>query len=432
MRLELIGLNHTTSRVEVRDKAALGPDRLEETVKTLLSVHDISGVVILSTCNRTEIYISPKAHTPAGELREMFQKMTGILPEDAKSTYIYQDDDAVRHLFRVASGLDSQLLGEVQILVQVKDAYHKALDLVSSNNILNKLFTRALECGKYIRSNTGISQGAVSVASAAVQLATRVYGSLEGHKVLLVGAGETARLTAKYLIKSGVSSWRVSNRTTSNAQVVADLIGGSVVSFPPSPDDIAWADLVITATSSSDMVITAETVSSALRHNRDLKLFLDLAVPRDVDPQVRDLPNIYVYGVDDFKEMVASSLKVREQEAVRAEKLILKQVKEYVNWYNSNRISPAIQQIQEVFESIRVREIEKNIRHFNEADHEQIDLFSRSLMKKVTNHIISNLRHASTNGDDIYLAKALSKVMVSEDEDNLNEILEQLDYELSH
>jgi len=432
MRLEMIGLNHTTSSIEVRDKAALGPDRIEDTVKTLLRVHDISGVVVLSTCNRTEIYISPKAHTPAGELRQMFQNLTGIHSEEAKAAYIYQDNDAVHHLYRVASGLDSQLLGEVQVLGQVKDAYHKALDLNSSNNILNKLFTRALECGKYVRSNTGISQGAVSVASAAVQLATRVYGSLEGHKVLLVGAGETARLTAKYLVKSGVSAWRVSNRTIANAQVVADLIGGTVVNFPPSAEDIIWADLVITATSSANPVITASTVSSALKHNKELKLFLDLAIPRDVEPQVRDLPNTYVYAVDDFKEMVASSLKAREQEAVRAEKLVLKQVKEYVDWYNSNRITPAIQQLQEVFETIRVREVEKNLRNFNEADHEQIELLSRSLMKKVTNHIIANLRHASTNGDDIYLAKALSKVLVSEDEENLNEVLEQLDYELSH
>ncbi len=432
MRLEMIGLNHTTSSIDIRDKAALGPDRIEETVKTLLRVHDISGVVILSTCNRTEIYISPKFHTPQADLREMFEALTGISSIEANSAYIYQDEEAARHLFRVASGLDSQLLGEVQVLSQVKDAYHKALELNSSNNILNKLFTRALECGKFVRSNTGISQGAVSVASAAVQLATRVYGSLEGHNVLLVGAGETARLTAKYLVKSGVTSWRVSNRTVANGQVVADLIGGEVVNFPPTAEDISWADLVITATSSSVAVVTMETVSSALRKNKELKLFLDLAMPRDVELAVRNLPNTYVYAVDDFKEMVASSLKAREQEAVRAEKLVMKQVKDYVDWYNSNRITPAIQQLQEVFETIRVRELEKNIRHFNEIDHEQIDLLSRSLMKKVTNHIIANLRHANTNGDDINLAKALSKVLVSEDEENLNEVLEQLDYELSH
>jgi len=432
MRLEMIGLNHNTSSIEVRDKAALGPDRIDDTVKQLLRVHDISGVTVLSTCNRTEIYISPKAHTPPGELREMFQNLTGINAEEARAAYVYQDDDVVRHLFRVASGIDSQLLGEVQVLAQVKDAYHKALDLNSSNNILNKLFTRALECGKYIRSNTGISQGAVSVASAAVQLATRVYGSLEGHKVLLVGAGETARLAAKYLVKSGVSEWRVSNRTETNAQVVADLIGGKVVNFPPSAEDIAWADLVICATSSATPVIGKSTVTTALKLRHELKLFLDLAIPRDVDSQVRELPNTYVYAVDDFKEMVAASLKAREQEAIRAEKLIQKQVKEYVEWYSSNRITPAIQQLQEVFEMIRVREVEKNLKHFKEADHEQIELLSRSLMKKVSNHIITNLRNASVNGDDIYLAKALSKVLVSEDEENLNEVLEQLDYELSH
>ncbi len=432
MRLELIGLNHTTSSIEVRDKAALGADRLEDTVKTLLRVHDISGVVVLSTCNRTEFYLSPKAHTPAGELREIFQHITGILTEEAKRAYIHLDEAAVNHLFRVASGLDSQLLGEVQILTQVKDAYHKALELNSSNNILNKLFTRAIECGKFVRSNTGISQGAVSVASAAVQLAARVYGSLEGHRVLLVGAGETARLSAKYLVKSGVTAWRGSHRPAANAQVVADLIGGTVASFPPTVEDIAWADLVITATSSSEPIISASTVSSALRAKHDLKLFLDLAVPRDVDPLARDLPNTYVYGVDDFKEMVASSLKAREQEAVRAEKLIVKQVKDFVAWYNSNRISPAIQQLQEVLETIRVREMEKNLRHFSQADHEQIELFSRNLMKKVTNHFISNLRHASLNGDDVELAKALSKVLVAEDEENINEVIEQLDYELSH
>jgi glutamyl-tRNA reductase len=233
-------------------------------------------------------------------------------------------------------------------------------------------------------------------------------------------------------VKTGVTAWRVSNRTTANAQVVADLIGGNVVNFPPSVEDVAWADLIITATSSSDPVIGAKTVASALKIKKDIKLFLDLAVPRDVDAKVRDLSNTYVYSVDDFKEMVASSLKVREQEALRAEKLILKQVKDFADWYKSNRISPAIQQLQEVLESIRVREVEKNLHFFSDADHEQIELFSRNLMKKVTNHIISNLRHATPNGDDIKLAKALSQVLVNEDEENLNEVLEKLDYELSH
>ncbi len=213
MRLELIGLNHRTSSIEVREKAAMGSEQVAEAVQRLVTQEGVEGAVVLSTCNRTELYLSPLQHCHADELRDLLCDLTGLAPAEAASAYILRDDEAVRHVMRLAAGLDSQMLGEVQILGQLKNAYMQAQELGTTNSVLNKTMLRAIEAGKAARHRTGISQGAVSVASASVQMAQRIFGNLAGRNVLLVGAGETARLAAKHLQSAGVANWRVANRT---------------------------------------------------------------------------------------------------------------------------------------------------------------------------------------------------------------------------
>ncbi len=432
MRLEAIGLNHKTSSIDVRDRAAMTPDKLTNTLHELVGLENLEGVLILSTCNRTEFYLSPYHHTKESDLRKMLVDCTGITEDEAGAAYVLRDAKVVHHLFQVAAGLDSQLLGEVQVLGQVKDAYHTALEEGTTNVVLNKVFLRAIETGKHIRQDTMISRGAVSVASASVKMAERIFGDLAGRRVLLVGAGQTARLAAKYLTTAGIDRWAVCNRTTENAQVVADLLGGRVAAFPPTIEDLAWADLIVTATSASEPVIRLEQMKLAKKKRKGMQLLLDLAVPRDSEPDIRDLRDMYLYTVDDFQDLVKANLKARESEAERAEELIKTHVAEFTEWYMENRVAPTIQQLQETLEELRVLEVKRNARKFHGTDQEQVELFSKSLMRKVTSLMIANLKRASLEEDDLSMAKAVARAVSLNKEGDLNDVLKRLDDELSH
>jgi glutamyl-tRNA reductase len=432
MRLEAIGLSHRTSSLEVRDRAAMPPERLRTALRRLIERDNVEGVIILSTCNRTELYLSPFRHTAEDELRRQLVDLTGIASGEAAAAYVLRDGSCVRHLFRVAAGLDSQLLGEVQILAQVKDAYHIALDEGTTNNVLNKAFLRAVEAGKRVRQGTEISRGAVSMASASVTMAERVFGRLAARRVLLVGAGQTARLAAKYLAAAGVDRWAICNRTRANAQAVADLIGGRVADFPPTSDDLAWADLIVSATSAGEPVITLERMREAKRRAAGVQLLLDLAVPRDSEPGIAELTDIYLYTVDDFEDLVAANLKARRGEAVRAEGLVAELVAEFNDWYQGHRIVPAAQQLQEALEELRAREVARNASRFHDTDREQVEEFSKAMLRKVAGLIIANLKRASLEEDDLGMAMAVARAVTAEDNGNLEDVLHRLDNELSH
>ena len=433
MRLELIGLNHRTASIEVREQASMSPEQIDGALRGLSGAPNLEGVAILSTCNRTELYLSPEKHFETDELRKLYCRLTG-LPQDAvDAAYVLRDDDATRHLLRVAAGLDSQMLGEVQILGQLKDAYARALEAKSTNVIINKVLLRAIETGKDVRNRTGISQGAVSVASAAVQMAQRIFGSLEGRRVLLVGAGETARLAANHLSGVGVEDWLVTNRTENNARVVADLLGGRVVEFPPGPPDVEWADLVVSATGATAPVIGGEELVRSLRKRRRPLLLLDLAVPRDIDPDLCDCDDVYLYTVDDFDELVKANLDTREKEARRAEQIVEKHVADFAVWYRDNRVAPSIQRLHVVLEELRSKEVDRNRKRFQTEDLVELEKFSKALMKKVEGLMAANLREASRQDDDLSLAQAVVRATRrGEGDEDVKEILERLRREGLH
>lgn len=432
MKLEMIGINHKTSSIEVREKAVFGQERLDCVLASINLDENIKGIAILSTCNRTELYLSPLEHQSEEQLRQLFVKHAGIDELEVTDAYMLRDTDVVLHIFRVASGLDSQILGEKQILGQVKQAYLRALTQKTTNKILNRLFIKAIECGKQVRTNTEISSGAVSVASVTVQLANKIFGSLDECNVLLIGTGDTARLAARHLSSAGVTKWRVSNRTLQNAQDLAQMLHGDVTSFPPHPDDISWADFIVTATSAQEPIITYETVKQAQKHRQNNLLILDLAVPRDVEAGVEQLPDLYIYTIDDFRELVASNLEARQREAIHAEKIIQRLASDFVEWYQKNRIAPMIEQIQSILEQIRLEQLEKVYGRFDKSDHQKLDAFSRSLIKKVVSLIIANIKKANNDVTEIELAKAVSVALASDKSDQTKYLLEILDYELSH
>ena len=433
MRLELIGLNHRVADIEVRERASLSPDQVEGALRGLGGATNLDGVAILSTCNRTELYLSPREHFDDDELRRLYCRLTGLEVEHAGAAYVLRDDEAIRHLVRVAAGLDSQMLGEVQIIGQLREAYTRSQAIGATNNILNKALTRALEAGKDVRNRTGISQGAVSVASAAVQMAQRIFGSLEGRRVLLVGAGETARLAANHLSGQGVADWRVANRTESNAQVVADLLGGRVVPFPPGPDDLEWADIVVSATGASEPIIGGEACVEKARKRRRSLLLLDLAMPRDIDPALGQFDDVFHYTVDDFNELVEANLQQREKEARRAVAIVDKHVEEFVSWYRQHRVAPSIQRLHDVLEALRRQEVERNKKRFTAEDHEQLEKFSQTLMKKVEGLFASNLRQSSLEDDSLSMAEEVVRAVARDGEDaDVEKVLKQLRQEGSH
>ncbi len=431
MNIEMIGINHETSDIAARDKAAINPERYSEISKKINEISGIDGSVILSTCNRVEIYMSPQNHLSDSDLKNIFGKITGLDKTEYENAYIYRDEDAVRHLFRVASGLNSQLLGEVQILGQVKTAYYSALELGTVTGFLNRLFLKAIECGKFVRERTAISQGAVSVAFAAVDLAGKIFGNLEKLNLLIIGAGDTGKLAALYFHSAGVFSWRISNRTPERAEALATELSGIKVDFPPNEGDMSWADIVVSATGAPGYVIEANRISDILKKRENPICFLDLAVPRDIDPQLKDANNTFVYSVDDFNELVEVNLKARRKEAERAEKLVTQKVDSFVKWHRENRVAPTIQQLQEIVEGIRLAELEKNVNKFSEPDREIAEKLTKSLVKKIISLIILNMKKASVDKDDLSLARSVLLAFSKEDE-SIKKTLEKLDHELSH
>jgi glutamyl-tRNA reductase len=431
MNVEMIGINHETSDLAARDKAAISPERISEVSRLINGVSGIDGSVILSTCNRVEIYTSPRKHLSDSDLKNIFGRITGLDKIEYDNAYVCRDEAAVRHLFRVASGLDSQLLGEVQILGQVKGAYYSALEIGSVTGFLNRLFLKAIECGKFVRERTAISQGAVSVAYAAVDLAGKIFGNLEKLKILIIGAGETGRLAATHFHGAGVSSWKISNRTSERAEVLSGQLDGETIGFPPSANDVNWADIVVSATGAPGYIVEANDISALIKKRENPICFFDLSVPRDIDPRLREADNSFVYSVDDFNELVEANLKARKKEAERAEKLVGQKVDAFVKWHRENRVAPTIQQLQEIVEGIRLAELEKSLNKFSETDRETAEKLTKSLVKKIISLIILNMKKASVDKDDLSLARSVLLAFSKEDE-SIKKTLEKLDHELSH
>lgn len=432
MKLEMIGLNHRSASLTLRERAAVAPDQVVSVLKRAVAHANIEGAAILSTCNRAELYVSPTYHFEEHELRQLYCDLFGLEPSDGAAAYVYRDSSAVEHLFRVSSGLDSQMLGEIQILAQVKTAYASALESACTSAILNRLFTHAISCGKLVRTRTAISQGAVSVAYAAIEVAQRLFNKLNAKNILLVGAGETTALAAKYLADAGACNWRVSNRTSARGEELAERLGGSATEFPPRNEDLMWADVVVSATSAPAPVIVLDDVTEAIRSRKRPLLLLDLAVPRDIDARIAGFDEVYLYTVDDFQELVAANLRARQKEAHRAEEIVSREVEVFAEWYRQNRIAPSIQQLQLALETIRLSEVEQQSHHFRAEDRDEVEKFSRSLMKRVTSLIVANMRRASDDGKDIDVARAIAVAFAGKDQETTDKILERLSHELSH
>jgi len=412
MHLLTLGLSHKTAPVALREKTAFSTDTLPDALSSLRATCGVEEAAILSTCNRTEIYCrSQNVRNEA--VIDWISRYNNLTTMDLQQClYQHPDQAAVQHAFRVACGLDSMVLGEPQILGQMKQAFSCASQVGATGKILNRLFQHTFSVAKQIRTDTAIGASAVSVAYAAVNLARRIFANLGNQTVLLIGAGETIELVARHLLEQGVRQMIVSNRTVERAQWLADIIHGEAISLQELPERLHEADIIISSTAAPLPILGKGLIESALKARKHRPIFMvDLAVPRDIEEQVRELDNVYLYTIDDLQDVIATGVQSRQQAAVEAEEIIELQVAKFMHWLHSLDAVPTIRQLRQQLEYTAQAELEKALRKLelgaNSAD--VVSQLSRSLTNKFAHQPSNALRRADLEGDPTLL-KATRKL----------------------
>ncbi|MBI2304170.1 MAG: glutamyl-tRNA reductase [Chloroflexi bacterium] len=382
-----VGMNHKTAPLEVREKVALGSGQLEEALGILPRF--LPQGVILSTCNRTEVYTISDGR---GEGRRQIQRFLSRYHqasqrELAPFLFCYQEEEAIRHLFQVACGMDSMVFGEAQILGQVRQALAAAAAADACGPHLSRLFQAALRAGRLARAQTGIGHNSVSVSSIGVALARQTLGGLDGCTALVISAGETGTLTAKNLVDGGVSQVLVTSRTYERACQLAHRWEGRAVPFEDLEEALEAADIVITSTGAKGHILGPQEVGTAMRNRRTRPLFvLDIAVPRDVDPLVATIDNVFLYDIDDLQAISETNLKVRQREAEKAQPILEREVARFMRWWNSRGAVPTIVTLRRWAETVRSSEVEKTLSRLDRLspqEQERIAAMSRSLVNKL-------------------------------------------------
>lgn len=390
MHITVCGLNHKSAPIEIREKVSL-EHTIDEAVKSLLDKSVINETVIISTCNRTEIYsVMLDLETGKKEILNYLCGHSGIkLKELEKCIYFYEGKKAIRHLFEVSASLDSMIVGEAQILGQLKESYALAQELQATDTIFNRLFRRAFGVGKRVRSETPIGESAVSISYAAVELAKKVFQDLGGKTVMIVGAGKMSELTARHLKDQGVKQVLVSNRTYDKAVELAKIFNGQAVRFDDIFKEMVKSDIVISSTAAPHAVILKEDMAPVMKNRRNKPIFIiDIAVPRDVEAEVNTLYNVYLYDIDDLQNVVQNNLAERQKAAREAEEIIAEEIKQFVGWLSSLEVTPTIAELKELTEQIKQEELDKVLAHLNEVnDHD------KEHIKAVTTVVLNRLLH---------------------------------------
>ena len=389
LEIVLLGLNHKTAPVELRECIAFSQEEADKALKTFQESPAIGEVVLISTCNRVEILLTTDNKPNAVDTVKMLLHGFKNIPtaEFEKALYIHDGDDAVRHIFRVASSLDSMVVGEPQILGQIKEAYKAATVNKTSGVLLNKLLHRTFFTAKRVRSETGIGDHAVSISYAAIELGRKIFGSLEGKKVLLVGAGEMAELAVEHLIRNKAKNIIVANRTFERGVKLAKRFDGKAVRFEEIPDCLQIVDIIIGSTGSPDLVVRRNQVKKVMRIRKNRPLFfIDIAVPRDIDPEINKLHNAYIYDIDDLKDIVDENVESRQQEAMKGERIVDEAVIRFRAWYDNMDVVPTIVALRNKVDNIAKSEINKTLRsleHLSDDDLQAVRKMANAMTKKI-------------------------------------------------
>jgi glutamyl-tRNA reductase len=427
MNIVLLGLNHKTAPIELRERLAIGPLQLEDATRSLMQAPGILEGMILSTCNRVELLTSQEPNAP--DLLEFVGSYFDIEPKVlTPHMYEYRQENAVRHLFRVACSLDSMVIGEPQILGQVKSSYLAARSAGAIRGHLDKVLQRAFVVAKRVRSETQIGSSSVSIASVAVELARKIFGSLEGKKVLLVGAGKMSEQAARHLLAQGAGAVLVANRTYERAAQLAQRFGGRAIQFDDLYAHADQADIIITSTGSARPVFRREHAQHFLQQRRGRPMFfIDIAVPRDVDPEVNKLDGIFLYDIDDLQSVAGSHLKERGKEAELAEAMILAEVDKYQRRLHALNVAPEIVRFQQSVEEMRRAELRRLASRLQSLSPEQqaaVEALTRGLVNKFLHQPVQAIKAAASEGnsaavDALREAFGVSASEESADEDDL-------------
>lgn len=404
-QITLIGLNHRSASVDIRERYALGDFCAPDTWALPLDDY-LHESFILSTCNRVEILgISP--NNPQEHMLNLWAKVRKESQADLeRHIYIYHNLDAVRHVFEVASSLDSMVLGEPQILGQMKEAYRKAVTAKKTGSILNSLMHRAFTVAKRVRNETAVAASAVSISYAAVELAKRIFGSMPGHKAMLIGAGEMAELAAMHLLQAGIDEIIVINRTFKHGQELAERFKGHAIPFEQLAESFKDVDIVIASTGSPDPIVGKKEIQKALKARKNSPMFfIDIAVPRDVDPEINTLDNVYLYDIDDLKEVVEENIAGRKDEATKAKLIINEEVALFGDWLESLASKPTILELIKRGEEACNKELARAFKRLGSLDPEQkeaIETMAKALTKKLNHEPLMFLKHQGMGKDSFF------------------------------
>ncbi|KAF0218376.1 MAG: glutamyl-tRNA [Geobacteraceae bacterium] len=395
MNIVVVGLSHKTASVEIREKVAFAPNQMEKPLQALVSLPDITEAVIVSTCNRVEVYATSRDIAGGMARLKRFLADYHHIPLETLEPHLYthHGEAAIRHVFRVSASLDSMVVGEPQILGQIKTAYGYAAEYKTSGIILNRFLHKAFSVAKRVRTETKIASSAVSVAFAAVELAKKIFDDLSDKTVMLIGAGEMCELAAKHFLNNGARGVMVTNRTFERAEKLAEEFDGKAVRFDDLFDYLHKADIVLSSTGAPHFIIGPRDVENVMRR-RKLKpmFFIDIAVPRDIDPKVNDVENVYLYTVDDLQEVVASNLQQRAEEAKKAEDIVSQEIGQFFKWLSSLDITPTIVALRSRFEETRQAELAKTLANWKDLTPEE-----QKRLEALTSAIINKLLHPPTS-----------------------------------
>ena len=394
MNILVIGLNHDTAPIEVREKVAFDGPKLIEALNKLKAHSHIKEHIILSTCNRVEIYVAVDELDAGTESIKNFISDFHGVPMDLldKSLYIHKDTDAVRHIYRVGSSLDSMVLGEPQILGQLKDAFDAALKNKTTGVFLNKLMRKSVSVVKRIRTETKIAAGAVSISFAAIELAKKIFDDISTKSFMLIGAGEMAELAAKHLLNLGVKDVYVTNRTTQRAEELAKEFNGKVILFDNFPLELRFCDIVICSTGAPEYILMKEEMHRIMKERKQKPVFIiDISVPRNIDPLINELDNVYLYDVDNLQGIVATNREERAKEAEKAEKIVEEEIGSFTKWTSALSATPTIVALRNMAEAMRQDELDKTLKKLGPLEEKQI-----KAIEYLSTTIVNKLIHPPT------------------------------------
>lgn len=405
MNIIVVGLSHKTAPVDIRELVAFSPNDIDKPLSALVKLEGIVEGVIVSTCNRVEIYTTTRDIEAAIARIKRFLADWHHIPYEVIEPYLYcyHDASAIRHVFRVSSSLDSMVVGEPQILGQIKTSYGYAAEFRSSGIILNRLLHKAFSVAKRVRTETAIASSAVSVAFAAIERAKMIFDTLSDKTVMLIGVGEMCELAARHFNASGVRSFIVANRTFERAEKFANEINATAISLDNLFDHLYKTDIVLSSTGAPDYLISSSDLAPVISKRRNKPMFfIDIAVPRDIDPAVNDLDSVYLYDMDDLQQVVATNLENRKQEAEKAELIIAEEISQFYNWIATLEVTPTIVAMRKQFDELRRNEMDRTLDGWKDAPpgvEQRLNALTNAIMNKILHSPTAALKESGKYDD---------------------------------